>query len=56
MAQAGFWTGLVGSVLGVLGLILVVLVFAWGSTFTDDLDGFEENCRVVNPDGTSSPC
>jgi hypothetical protein len=60
LAQAGFWTGLVGTVLGVLAVAAVIAVFAIGSAFEDDirdeLDQLDENCRVINDDGTSSPC
>lgn len=53
LAQAGFWTGLAGTVLGALAIVAVALVFAFGAA---TYDSFEENCRVINDDGTSSPC
>lgn len=56
MAQAGFWTGLVGTVLGALALLFVIVVIAAGGFAASEYGEPDENCRVINSDGTSSPC
>jgi hypothetical protein len=51
MAQAGFWTGLVGTVWAALAAVLVLGVFALGGTVHSS---FEQHCRIVGQDGTAS--
>jgi hypothetical protein len=56
LAQAGFWTGLVGTVYTALILVVVLAAVAVGGFAASELDEPADNCRVVNADGTSSPC
>jgi hypothetical protein len=53
LAQAGFWTGLVGTVLTCLSGLLVVGVFALGGTLSST---FEQTCSTVGPNGQSQSC
>jgi len=49
LATAGFVTGLIGTIWSVLGVILLVLLFAFGAAW------FDENCTTTtDADGTSS--
>lgn len=50
MAQAGFVLGIVGTVIGVLALLLVIGVFAFGAVLTTS---FEGSCDQVS-DGPGS--
>jgi hypothetical protein len=49
MAQAGFWTGIAGTALSGLVVLLFVGLFALGGTMHND---FQQTCRVIsaNPD------
>lgn len=38
LAQAGFWTGLAGTVLGVLALVIVIGVFAFGTAVSSSFE------------------
>ena len=49
LAQAGFWTGLVGTVLGVIALVLVIGVFAFGGVLADSFD-----CTSTSTDSGST--
>jgi hypothetical protein len=53
LAQAGFWTGLVGTVLTCLSGLLVVGVFALGGTLSST---FEQTGSTVGPNGQSHSC
>lgn len=54
LAQAGFWTGLVGTVYTALIALLVIGVFAVGGTVSDS---FGETCStVVTEPGAASDC
>jgi uncharacterized membrane protein YjgN (DUF898 family) len=44
MAQAGFWTGIAGTVLSVLAVLLIVGLFAVGGAVHGE---FQQTCRVV---------
>ena len=49
LATAGFVTGLIGTIWSVLGVILLILLFAFGAAW------FDENCTTTtDADGTSS--
>ncbi|GAB2765392.1 hypothetical protein GCM10027020_17260 [Nocardioides salsibiostraticola] len=47
LATAGFWTGLVGTVLSVLGFLAIVALFALGSSVQTS---FEESCDTIITD------
>jgi uncharacterized membrane protein YjgN (DUF898 family) len=47
MAQAGFWTGIAGTALSGLALVLVAGVFAFGGAVHHE---FQQTCRVVSAD------
>jgi hypothetical protein len=50
LAQAGFWTGLAGTVLGVLALAFVIVVFVFSASVTNGFD-----CTTTtNDDGSTS--
>jgi len=50
LAQAGFWTGLAGTVIGGIALLLTIGLFVFGAMFADSLD-----CTTTtNDDGTSN--
>ena len=51
LAQAGFWTGLVGTVYTGLILLIVLGVFVFGSSVSSS---FEETCSTVGTDNPSS--
>jgi hypothetical protein len=53
MAQAGFWTGLIGTALTALAALLVLGVFAFGGVVSGS---FQQTCSTVGSDGTSAPC
>ena len=53
LAQAGFWTGLIGTAWAALVVLLVLGVFAFGGSVDNS---FHETCSTVNGDGTSSSC
>ena len=46
LATAGFVTGLIATVLGVLGILLIVGLFAFGSTVQSS---FEQSCESAQP-------
>jgi len=48
LAQAGFWTGVVGTVLSGLVLVLILGVFAFGGAVHDE---FQQTCVVVGQNG-----
>lgn len=52
LAQAGFITGLVGTLLTTLALVFVVALLAIGAAVQT---GFEDTCDTVNPDPISNP-
>jgi hypothetical protein len=45
MAQAGFWTGVAGTALSALALVLIAGLFALGGTMHDE---FQQTCRVIS--------
>lgn len=53
MAQAGFWTGLIGTAWAGLAALLVVGVFIFGGVLHS---AFEQTCSTVNSDGSSATC
>jgi len=54
LAQAGFWTGLVGTVYTGLMALLVIGVFAFGGMASDS---FDQTCTTVSTDqDTSTDC
>jgi hypothetical protein len=53
LGQAGFWTGLVGTVLSCASGLLVVGVFALGGTLSST---FEQTCTSIGADGQSHSC
>lgn len=54
LGQAGFWTGLVATAYTAVIALIVIGVFAFGGS--QAFDSYDESCRVINPDGSSSPC
>lgn len=53
LGQAGFWTGLVGTVLTCLSGLLVVVVFAFGGVIHST---FQNTCTQVDQRGHQSSC
>jgi hypothetical protein len=53
LGQAGFWTGLIGTVLSCASAFLVVGVFALGGVVSSTGDS---TCEVITPNGHSRPC
>jgi Flp pilus assembly pilin Flp len=51
--QAAFWTGLVGTCLSCLSVLLVVGVFAFGGVVSNT---FETTCTQVDSNGQQTPC
>lgn len=49
LATAGFVTGLIGTILSIIGLILFVVLVVIGNEAVDQL---EENCRTIATDPT----
>ena len=49
LAQAGFWTGLVGTILGTCALGAVIALFAFGASLESE---FNESCTTID-DGNS---
>jgi hypothetical protein len=53
LGQAGFWTGLIGTLLSCLSGLLVVAVFAFGGVVSSTGDS---TCHVTSQNGHSRPC
>jgi hypothetical protein len=49
LAQAGFWTGLAGTVIGVVAFLAVIAVFAFGAVLADSFD-----CTSTSTDSGST--
>ena len=54
VAQAGFWTGLVATVYTGLIALIVIGVLAFGGAASTTFDDQNDNCFVVNEDGSST--
>jgi uncharacterized protein DUF2510/uncharacterized protein DUF4190 len=52
-ATAGFVTGLIGTLWSGLALLVVILVFAFGSSLSDS---FEDTCSTVGSSSQASSC
>jgi len=52
MATAGFVTGLIGTIWSALAVVLVIVVFALGSSVENEFDSV---CGTINPDPVTNP-